>query len=1023
MAALFCCLTLPAWAQVAVTGKVKDASDNSPLPGVTVLIKGTTKGTITDLDGKFAISVPDADAVLQFSYIGYVNAQVSVGSQRTFEVSMQQDMKQLEEVVAIGYGVQKKSVVTGAIASVGTKEIASMPTLRVEQALQGRTPGVHVMAGSGQPGEGMRVRVRGAGTNGNADPLYIVDGMPVEGIDFLNPGDIESMEVLKDAASAAIYGSRAANGVVLITTKQGKKNSPMNLTYEGYYGVQNPWKKMSMLNASEYAMIMNEAAANSGASMPFANPASLGQGTDWQDAVFNKNAGIMNQQVTLTGGSDKSSFSASFSYFTQEGIVGGKDKSNFDRYTFRLNGNHQATKRLKIGHSMAYTHIDRRGVEGNGEWGSPLGNAINMDPLTKVYEDDPKVIATFPKYAVRDAAGRYYGISKYIGQEIVNPLARLEVTHGRTSVDKLVGNVFGEYEFIPGLKLRSNFGADIAYWGDRSYTPYFYLNAAQQNTAADRANKSLNQGLTWLWENVASYSKTIGGHDFTAMVGTTAQATKGESLSGSKSMLFNTDPEDAFLNEGQDQESMVAGGGAWHSTLLSYFGRVNYGYADKYLFTATLRSDGSSRFGANNRFAVFPSASLGWVLSEEPFLKNNPVLNFAKLRASWGQNGNQNIGDFRYTSVIVNPSGYSFGYDELYVAGGVPSSVSNPDLKWETSEQTDFGMDLGLWNDKVIVTADYYIKKTKDLLIDASIPGHVGNNPPTVNGGSVKNQGLELAIDYRDQKGDFKYTIGANMAYNKNEVTAINNTQGVILGAGFATYGNVSRAQVGLPIGYFYGYKTAGIFQNAAEVKSHVGPEGKLIQPEAVPGDVRFVDLNGDGKLDDKDRTVIGNPTPKVTFGINMTAAYKGFDVIAFFQGATGNDIFNGTRRWDLVSANMDSRFLDRWTGEGSTNELPRVASVDRNQNWTRISDLYIEDGSYIRLKNLQLGYTLPKDVVQKLGVTSARFYVAAQNLWTITGYNGFDPEVGARGSLDIGIDRGVYPQARTYMVGANISF
>jgi TonB-dependent starch-binding outer membrane protein SusC len=479
----------------------------------------------------------------------------------------------------------------------------------------------------------------------------------------------------------------------------------------------------------------------------------------------------------------------------------------------------------------------------------------------------------------------------------------------------------------------------------------------------------------------------------------------------------------AFLNTAVNEESATAGGGASQSALLSYFGRATYGFQDKYLFTGTIRVDGSSRFGKNNRYGVFPSFSAGWVLSQETFLQNSNVIDFLKIRASWGQNGNQEIGDYRWASTIATGAGYSFGDGTVFTSGSIPATVPNPDLEWETSEQTDIGVDVRFWQGKVAITADYYIKKTLGLLVDAPIPGIVGNRPPTVNGGNVENRGFEFALDYRNDAGKLNYQVGFNFSHNQNEVTAINNAEGVLVGAGFSTYGSVSRAAVGFPIAYFWGLQTDGLFQTDGEVENYVNTDGGLIQPGAAPGDIKFVDLNGDGVINDADRTIIGNPTPEWTFGANLSADYKSFDVSLFLLGTVGNEIFNGTRRHDLTTANMPARFLNRWTGEGTSNDIPRSTTTDPNGNFSKISDFYIEDGSFLRIKDLQVGYTLPQNALDALNIQRVRIYVAAQNLLTLTGYNGFDPEIGARSALDIGIDRGIYPQARSFRVGANVVF
>lgn len=1017
----FLCLSMmTALAQRTVEGTITSAEDNLPVIGANVLIEGTAKGTITDVDGNFSLEIPDDDAVLVFSYTGYESQKIRVGSQSRIDVTLNVNSELLDEVVVIGYGTQKKSVVTGAIASVSAEEIQQTPVLRVEQALQGRTAGVQVTSSSGQPGAGITVRIRGAGTTGNADPLYVVDGLPVGGIDYLNPGDIESIEVLKDAASTAIYGARAANGVVLITTKSGSQGS-LQVSYDGYYGIQNPWRQIAMANAREYAILRNEANAASGLSPVFDNPESLGEGTFWQDAVFNADAPIQNHNVSVTGGNEKSNYAASFSYFSQEGIVGNGEKSRYDRYTARINSTHKVSGRLTFGQNFSYSRIEPRGIDPNSEFGGILSNSLNIDPTTPVFATDPAVIASYDPRAVRDENGNVYAISPYATQEVVNPLARLEVTNSNFILDKIVGNVYAELEIIQNLKVKTDFGIDLAYGVSNNFRPEFFLNAAQISNES-RVDKSMNRWRTWNWENTISYSRQLGDHNLSLLVGTTANDFKNVNFAAGKSGLVFTNFENAFLNTATNEESATANGGAFEIALLSYFGRFNYNYRDKYLFTAVFRRDGSSQFGQNSRFGSFPAFSAGWVISEEAFMDNLPFVDFLKLRASWGQNGNNQIGAYSWASTIFTGAGYTFGDGSTFTSGAVPSAVPNPDLEWETSEQTNIGLDLRFLEGRLSVTTDYYVKETQGLLIQAPIPGIVGNNPPVVNGGNVENRGWEFAIGYRNKVSDFNYDVNFNISYNENEVTAINNAQGVIVGAGFSTYGAVSRAAVGFPIGYFWGLQTNGIFQNEGEVESYTR-DGVLIQPDASPGDLRFVDLNQDGTINDEDRTIIGNPTPDWTYGFNVGGDYKGFDFSVFIQGAIGNEIFNGTRRHDLTSSNFPARFLNRWTGEGSTNEIPRIIASDPNGNFSKISDFYIEDGSFLRLKDLQVGYTLPQQALDFMGLTKFRIYVAAQNLLTITDYNGFDPEIGARSALDIGIDRGIYPQPRSYRLGVNVIF
>ncbi|MFC6997462.1 SusC/RagA family TonB-linked outer membrane protein [Rufibacter roseus] len=1009
-----------AFAQTPITGRVTSATGEA-LPGVSVVVKGTTTGGSTDVNGQYQIQAPANGGSLVFSYIGFLPKEEPINGRTTINVTLQEDRQSIDEVVVVGYGTQLRREVTTAVSSVTPEEITQTPVTRIEQALQGRVAGVQVANVSGQPGDAPTVRIRGIGSTGNSNPLYVVDGFPVGGIDYLNPGDIASMEILKDAAAAAIYGARGGNGVVLITTKQGRKDGTMQVSYDGYAGIQNPWRKVELLNAREYAIMMNEGAANANMAPPFANPEQFGEGTNWQDAIFEKNAPIQNHQLTVTGGTEKSSYAAALSYFDQNGIVGG-EKSNFKRYTARINADNQVKSFLRFGTNLAYTHINRRAFDANQEFGGILSNALNIDPITPVYETDPDRLASSTytlNPVVRDANGRVFGISEYASQEVVNPLARLQVMNGRTTVDKLVGNLYGEVKLIEGLTFRSTLGIDLAYVVTSNYNPVYFLNAAQQNSNA-LASRGTDRYYTWQTENYFNYNRNFGEHSVGLVLGTSALKSRSEGLFGSNTGLVTSDPNMAYLNLAVSAGTAIATGGASERAILSFFGRANYDYQGKYLFSATVRRDGSSRFGRNNQFATFPSFSAGWVLSDEAFFPQGNVLSLAKIRASWGQNGNEEIGGaYPWAARIGVGRGYTFYNPDGkgYQSGAAPEAAANPELQWETSEQTNIGADLSFFNNKLTLVADYYVKSTKGLLVVPPILASTGYNAPTVNGGEVRNKGFELAINYNGSISSFNYNFGINGSINENEVISIDNAEKILYGGGFSTYGVASRSNPGMPIAYFYGYKTAGIFQNQADV------EAQTIQPNAVPGDVRFVDLNDDGVLDGNDRTMIGNPTPKTTIGFNLGFDVKGFDFSAFFNSAFGHQIFNGTRRYDIVRSNMQSRFLNRWTGEGSTNEYPRFTWNDTNGNYSRLSDLYIEDGDYVRLKTLQVGYTLPGTALSTLHLQKLRIYVSADNLLTFTEYTGFDPEIGARGSLDIGFDRGVYPQSKTFRLGVNATF
>jgi TonB-dependent starch-binding outer membrane protein SusC len=920
----------------------------------------------------------------------------------------------------VGYGTQQKKVVTGSIASVGAEEIASTSVLRVEQAMQGRTAGVQVTNLSGQPGEAPTVRIRGAGTTGVASPLYVVDGLVVGGIDYLNPGDIESIDVLKDAASAAIYGARAANGVVLITTKRGTAGA-MNLTYSFYQGIQNVTRTIDMLDANQYRMLMNEGASNAGLSVPFDLDEVTLYNTNWQDELFVRNAPISSHEVSVTGGTDKSSYVSSLSRFSQQGIIGG-DKSQFDRITARLNTRHKVNDFITFGNNLSYSHIITRGIASNSSFNGAFSSALNLDPLTPVIEERESVLGQAPfttDPVVRNDDGEPYGISRYVGAEIVNPLALLEIQTGQTRVDKVVGNVFGELELIEGLKFNTSLGIDLAYVLGDSHRPLFFLNGAQLNTEKTSVSKNIDRYFTWQWENYASYTRQIDDHNVSFLVGTTAQKENYENLSGFNAMVPVDDPRHVYLNMATDTV-WTAFGGASHASLLSAFGRIMYDYKSKYAFNASIRRDGSSKFGANNRFGTFPSVGVSWMVSDEDFFPDLGPIEVVKLRASWGINGNDRIGNYRFVSTIDKSRGYIFGGGRAF--GASPSFVENADVKWEESEQINVALDFGAFNNQLTGTMDYYVKTTRDLLEIIPIPAHVGNNPPVANVGSVENRGVEMSLNWRDYSGTVKYSVGVNAAYNQNKMTKIGNDEGVLPGASWAVAGMVTRAELGLPIGYFWGYKTDGIFQNQAEVFQHIGPGGKMLQPVAKPGDVRFVDVNNDGVINADDRTMIGNPTPPWTFGMSATFDYNGWDLGFLITGTYGNDIFNGMQRRDLRFTNRTVDALDRWTGEGTSDKMPRYTWIDANNN-DRVSDLYIEDGSYVRLKNMQIGYTFPKSLLSRIKTDSWRIYVSAENLITLTNYSGADPEIGAMSSFDIGIDRGIYPQARTFRLGTTVSF
>ena len=999
-----------------VTGTVTDENGKG-LPTVNVVVTGTSIGITTDASGQYSINAPNSQATLAFSFVGYLTHQEIINGRTVINVQMTPSYMNLDEAVVVGYGVQKKSLVSGAIAKVTAEEMSRGNNLRINQALQGKTSGVVIMNNSGQPGDFVSVRIRGIGTNGDAEPLYIVDGLPTNGygIDYLSPSDIESVEVLKDAASAAIYGARAANGVILITTKRGGTGRT-EVTYNSYYGVQNPWRKLDVLDKDQYLMLQNEAAANAGQpwKFPQAMMDTLQWNTDWQDQMFHYNAPKTNHEITFSGGNDKASFLSSLNYFKQEGIVA-KGKSEFERFTYTLKTDWDMNL-LKIGSSVALANLNSKGVGANDHFAATsLIQALNTPPIVPVtYED-----GTW-------ATPEDFGIGM---QEITNPIAMLSYTNSETKTYKAVGNAFATFDFgklsdlLSGLTFRTSFAGEYALVMNRGYTPKYDLDATHK-TLIDGVSRSDSHYINWSLENVLTYQKSFGESNFSALLGHAALRNQFSNLGGSKNDVIFNDFEHAYLDNAVDPTSASIYGGYGDHTMLSYFGRVNYDLKDKYMLTAILRTDGSSRFGAANKFGTFPSLSAGWIFSRESFMSNfGSWLSLGKLRASWGQNGNESIGDFRYTSVMGTGSIYYFGIGQTQYNGMVPSRIANPSLRWETSEQTDIGLDLGFFRNRLTFTADYYIKTTKDWLIEAPAPLLVGNVPPVINGGSVRNTGIDMELGYRNNLGDIYLDIKAIGNFNKNVVLEIKNEEQRLQGGG-GGFGqaDIIRAEVGLPLGVFFGVQTDGIFQNVDEVAAHVSTDGILIQPNAKPGDFRFVDQDDNGKIDSNDRVQIGNPYPDFTGGLNLSLTYKGFDVNMFWYTALGAQVWDATRRYDMNFTNFRGSALERWTGEGSTNEYPRLTYSDLNQNFKTPSDFWVKDADYLRLRNLTIGYTLPVSAVSWLHISKVRIYLSGENLLTFTKYDGYEPEIGG-GVFNYGVDHGIYPQARTIYAGINVTF
>lgn len=939
--------------------------------------------------------------------------------------------KTIDEVVLVnvGYGTQKKTTVTGAISKVTSKDLEKTPNGGVGQMIQGRASGVTVAMNSGAPGSGATVRVRGITTFGGAnDPLWIVDGVPVESSDIasLNQADVESMEVLKDAASAAIYGTRAAKGVILITTKKGKKGR-ISVAYNGYTSYSSPSKVLKLLNATEYGALMNEKSINGGGSPIFTDISSLGAGTDWQKQVFNKSAFGMNHELSFSGGNEVSDFYVSFGLQDQDGIVA-TDISKYSKKTARVNSNHKFLNIFTFGENLFYTHQTSTGMGNvNSEFGGVLSDAIMFDPTVPVVEKDPIKANSAPytssAYIVRDQYGNPYGMSSLVGQEIVNPVAYIQTQLGNTNwSDVIIGNTYLQAEPIKGLKIKTTLGGKKAFWGSQGFSPLYYLNQYTSNVVKNTLSRGTGNGFDWYVENTINYDKQLGDHNFSILLGQGAYTYGiGNYVSASHSSLPTNNWWQASFN--MDVPETEKRGYSYNSVPIkrtSLFARINYNYKEKYIFSGIVRRDGSSLFGPNEKYGIFPSASLGWVVSKENFWPQNKVLNTLKIRAGYGVNGNDGtLAPNQYESLITGGYNYTLG-SQIYI-GNAPATLSNPNLHWEETTQQNFGIDAKLFNN-FNLTAEYYKKQTSGILRQYVIPGYVGvTDQPWGNVADMDNEGLELELSYRKTFGnDLTFSASANFATLKNTITNLGDVEFYEEQGFQSMQGALTRLEVGHPYGSFYGYKTNGIFQNWSEINSYVNSTGGLIQPNAKPGDFRWTDVNGDGSIDANDRTFLGNSLPKYTFGLTLNLDYKNFDLSAFFQGAAGNKIFQGLRRLDIANANYQTVALSRWTGEGTSNDYPRLTTDDANGNFSRMSDFYLQDGSYVRLKLLSLGYSIPKSLVQSIHAEKIRIYVSGSNLITFTKYTGYDPEIG--GSV-MGIDRGYYPQPRTFIFGVNLQF
>ena len=993
--------------QITVTGSVVSAKDNLPLPGVTVLVEGTNNGVVTDFDGNYEIEISKDDATLEFSYVGFKTQTVPVNGQNVINVSLEEDLASLDEVVVVGYGTQRKKNVTGALSSIKAEDIITQGANTVEKSLQGRVAGVQVESAGGNPGSGVRILIRGTGSFGNNSPLYIVDGVQVDNINNLAPNDIASMDILKDASAAAIYGSRAANGVVLITTKSGKKGEN-RIDISAYYGVQKIANKLDVLNASEWATVSNAAHDNAGLGRLdiAANPIGLGVGIDWQDEIY-RVAPMQNYNVSASGGGDNYTYSLSGGYLDQDGIV---KETGYKRYNLRLKSSF--TKgRLEVGETVVFSQEDWRNMAGGwgGQGGNPVGSAPKMIPVFDVYNED----------AVGGYGGAYGPVVN-----VANPVAQLYLEVPKTEVKTAIINAYAQFTIMDGLKYKLNAGYTNTSGYNYTYTYPYEVGSLFTNLDAD-LYEGRNETKYKLLEHTLSYDKNFDKHEIHALAGYTYQDTQYRGLSGSKSGM----PSGVMVLDA-GTTNIASGSNAWENSLISYFGRVIYSYDDRYTVTGIIRRDGSSRFGKGNKYGNFPSIAIGWNLSNEEFFNSEEsFIDLAKLRASYGVLGNQEFADYRFSPAINLNTNYVVGEDQHLWPGAIQMAFATPDIKWETSKTLNIGTDFSMFDRRLQLTADYFIKKNSDILLQVPIPLSTGasGNSPYINAGEITNKGFEASLTYQNTIKDFNYELTGTFSSVDNEVVQLGTGSQQIFGGQPTHHGaSATVTQAGLPVGAFYLIKTDGLFNSAEEVQAYA-KDGKPIQPNASPGDVKFVDYNNDGQIDENDRQFLGSPNPDFTFGLGGNAQWKNFDLSLYFQGTYGNKIYNGLRQ-DLEGMNLEYNYasttLNAWTPENPNTEMPRAVINDPNQN-ARTSGRFLEDGSYLRLKTLQIGYSLPENILESIHVKKSRIYLSADNVFTITDYSGYNPDIGRAGSvLDRGVDFGhiAYPLSKTYMIGIDIS-
>ena len=971
--------------QITVQGVVKDQTGETVI-GASVMEKGTTNGTITGIDGDFSLNM-SPNGTLVVSFVGYKTQEVQVKGQKQLQVVLSEDAEMLDEVVVIGYGTMKKSDLTGAVSSIGNKDIKDSPVSNLGQAIQGKISGVQIVD-AGKPGDNVSIKIRGLGSINNCDPLVVIDGVPTDlGLSSLNMADVERLDVLKDASATAIYGSRGANGVVMITTKRGTEGKG-KLAVSANYSFQNATNVPSLLNAAQYAELSNDMMVNSGRNPnpEWANPSELGAGTDWMDELLR--TGVMqNYTVSYSGGNEKSHYYVSGGFLDQSGIV---KSVNYRRFTFQSNSDAQVLKWLKFSNNITFSADTKKSGSYN------IGDALKALPIYPVKNEDGS-------WSGPDGNSEWYGSTR-------NPIGPTELNKSQTDGYNFLANLTAELTFTKWLKFKSTFGYDAKFWFIDNFTPKY--NWKPTPTEETSRYKSDNKSFTYLWDNYFLFDHTFAEkHRVGLMAGMSAQWNTNDYLNAQKNVFMFDN-----VHEMDNGEEMYAiGGNETEWALLSYMARVNYSYEDRYLLTATIRRDGSSRFGKKHRWGTFPSVSVAWRASQEKWFPKNDYINDLKVRAGYGVTGSQaSVGNYSYLA-SYNTSVYPFGISSGNQTALVSSTLANPYIHWEEVAQTNIGFDASLFNSRVMFSFDAYLKETRDMLVKASIPITSGFEDTTTtytNAGKVRNQGIEMSLHTINLTGELGWETNLTATYNKNKIKDLNSDVPYYINQINNSY--VTMLAKDYPINVFYGYVTDGIFQNQSEVNTHA------VQPGAEPGDIRFRDLNNDGVINDSDRTVIGNPNPSWLFSMNNSLSYKGFELSVFLQGIAGNKIYNANNidNTGMAAAyNQTTDVLKRWQGEGTSNSMPRAVFGDPNQN-TRVSDRFVENGSYLRLKNITLSYTFPKQWLQKAQIENARLCLSCENVATITGYSGFDPEVGING-----IDQNRYPISRTFSLGLNFNF